>query len=142
MLPESFIFRRSQDLFGARPKGFLPGVQGIGDMSDPRLKTGVWVSMALRLGNSTGRYGVVVRRGDADAGGILVLLRGRPGICVLAQAHTADGDPAGVRGTGAGPVDQPAADAYIARQLKYDPDLWVLEFESPDLLPPFEATLL
>lgn len=107
-----------------------------------RLKTGVWVSMALRLGNNSGRYGVVARRGDADAGGVLVLLRGREGLIVLTQARTADGRPAWVRGTGAELVDQEAADAYIARQLKYDPDLWVLEFESPDLLPPFEATLL
>ena len=107
-----------------------------------RLKTGVWVSMALRLGNNGGRYGVVVRRGDADAGGVLVLLRGRSGQIVLTQARTADDSPAWVRGTGTEPVDQEVADAYIARQLKYDPDLWVLEFESPDLLPPFEATLL
>ncbi len=111
-------------------------------MSDERLKTGLWVSMALRVGNNNGRYGVVVRRGDADAGGVLVLLRGRDGLVVLAQARTAEGAPAWVRGTGAGPVDQAAADAYIARQLKYDRDLWVLEFEAPDLRPPFEATLL
>jgi hypothetical protein len=107
-----------------------------------RLKTGVWVSMALRLGNNSGRYGVVVRRGDADAGGVLVVLRGREGLIVLSQARAADGSPAWVRGTGAGAVGQAAADAYVARQLKYDPDLWVLEFETPDLIPPFEATLL
>ena len=111
-------------------------------MSSERLKTELFVSMALRVGNSSGRYGVVVRRGDADAGGVLVLLRGREGLVVLAQARTAEGAPAWVRGTGAGPVDQSAADAYIARQLRYDPDLWVLEFESPDFRPPFEATLL
>ena len=111
-------------------------------MSTERLKTDLFVSMALRVGNNNGRYGVVLRRGDADAGGVLVLLRGRDGLVVLAQARTADGAPAWVRGTGADRVDQAAADAYIARQLKYDPDLWVLEFEAPDLKPPFEATLL
>ena len=32
--------------------------------------------------------------------------------------------------------------AYVARQVKFDSDLWVLEFESPDLLPPFEGTIV
>jgi len=98
--------------------------------------------MALRMGNATGRYGVVLRKGDADAGGVLVVLRGREGLSVLTQIRTAAGAPAWLRGTGAAAVDQEAADAYVARQVRFDADLWVLEFESPDLLPPFEATLV
>ncbi|MBU6499811.1 MAG: DUF1491 family protein, partial [Rhodospirillales bacterium] len=108
----------------------------------PRVKAGLWVSMALRMGQGDGRYGTVLRRGDADAGGILVVLRGPAGLCVLSQARTAEGEPAWVRGTGAAPVDQAAADSFVARQLRTDPDLWVLEFDSPDLLPPFEARIL
>jgi len=111
-------------------------------MAEARLKAGIWVSMALRMGNGSGRYGAVLRRGDADAGGILVVLRGQLGVSVLAQARTAEGAPAWNRATGKDPVEQAAADAYVERQVKFDPDLWVLEFESPDLLPPFEATIL
>jgi hypothetical protein len=47
-----------------------------------------------------------------------------------------------MRATGASPVDQTEIDAYIARQVKFDPDIWVLEFESPDMLPPFEAKIV
>ena len=54
----------------------------------------------------------------------------------------AGGDVAWMRGTGAGAVDQQAVDTYVARQVKFDPDLWVLEFEAPDMLPPFEAKLM
>jgi hypothetical protein len=30
----------------------------------------------------------------------------------------------------------------VERQTRFDPDLWVLEFESPDLLPPFEGKII
>ena len=111
-------------------------------MSEARIKAGIWVSMALRMGNSSGRYGAVLRKGDADAGGIIVVLRGRDGVSVLSQVRTAAGEAGWMRSTGAGAVGQEVADAYIERRLKSDPDLWVIEFESPDMLPPFEATIV
>ena len=111
-------------------------------MSEPRVKAGLWVQMALRMGDLDGRPGAVLRRGDADAGGVLVVLRGREGLSVLSQVRAADGTAAWMRGTGAGAVPQAEADAYVARQVARDPDLWVLEFEARDLLPPFEARLV
>jgi hypothetical protein len=111
-------------------------------MAEPRVKAGLWVQVALRLGNASGQYGAVLRRGDADAGGVLVVLRGREGLCVLSQVRAANGEMGWLRATGPAPVDQAATDAYVARQVRVDPDLWVLEFESPDLLPPFEAKLV
>ena len=111
-------------------------------MAEPRLKAGLWVKMALRMGDRDGRPGMVLRKGDPDSGGVLVVLRGRDGFCVLSQMRTADGSPAWLRGTGAAPVDQAAADAYVARQVRFDPDVWVLEFDAPGFLPPFEAKLV
>ena len=111
-------------------------------MPEPRLKAGLWVSMALRMGDRSGCPGMVLRKGDPDAGGILVVLHGRPGVTVLSQVRTADGEPAWIRATGPAPVDQATIDAYIARQLGFDPDLWVVEFETPDLTPPFEARIV
>lgn len=85
---------------------------------------------------------MVLRKGDPDSGGILCVLHGREGMVVLSQVRDAEGRQAWMRGTGATAVNQEAADAYVARQVKRDPDLWVLEFEAPDLLPPFEAKIL
>jgi hypothetical protein len=109
---------------------------------DARVKSGIWVSMALRLADIAGRSGAVLRKGDPDSGGILCVLRGRAGLVVLSQVRDAEGRAAWMRGTGPAPVEQDAADAYVDRQLRYDPDLWVVEIDAPDLLPPFEARLL
>jgi hypothetical protein len=109
---------------------------------EPRVKTGLWAQVALRLADSAGRSGMVLRKGDPDSGGILAVLRLRDGFVVLSQVRDAEGRPAWIRGTGAAPVDQQAADAYVERQVKRDPDVWVLEFDAPDGLPPFEAKIL
>ncbi len=111
-------------------------------MSEARVKAGIWVQAALRLGQADGRYGVVIRKGDADAGGVLVALRGAAGVVVLNQIRQAGGELAWLRGTGAEPVNESVADAYIGRQVHYDPDLWVIEFRAPDYLPPFEAKII
>jgi hypothetical protein len=111
-------------------------------MAEQRLKAGIWVAAALRLGDGDGKPGAVLRHGDADAGGVLVVLRGREGLTVLAQVRTGEGEAAWMRGTGAAPVDDAAVDAYVARQVRRDPDLWVIEFEAPDLLPPFEGRIV
>lgn len=111
-------------------------------MGEARIKAGIWVSAALRLGMLDNKPGVVVRKGDADAGGVLVKLYGRSGCMVLSQFREMDGELAWMRATGAVPVAEQAADDYIAKQIRFDPDLWVLEFDAPDYLPPFEGKLV
>jgi hypothetical protein len=111
-------------------------------MTDPRVKAGLWVQMALRMGDLDGRPGAVLRRGDPDAGGILIVLRGRAGLTVLSQVRAGEGEAAWMRATGPDAVDQATVDSYIDRQVKRDPDLWVVEFTAPDLVPPFQARLV
>jgi len=109
---------------------------------EPRVKAGLWVSIALRMGDKDGRPGMVLRKGDPDAGGVLVVLHGRDGMSVLSQVRGPSGGLAWMRATGPGPVDQDTVNAYVERRVRTDPDLWVLEFEAPDLLPPFEGQIL
>ena len=109
---------------------------------EPKVKAGIWVSMAIRLSDMAGRPAAVIRKGDPDSGGILCLLRGREGFVVLSQARDAEGRPAWVRGTGPAPVAEDVANGYVDRQVNRDPDVWVLEFEAPDLAPPFEARMI
>lgn len=109
---------------------------------DAKVKAGIWVGMAMRLSDIAGRPAAVLRKGDPDAGGVLAVLRGREGLMVLSQVRDAEGRPAWLRATGERPVEEAAAEAYIARQVARDPDLWVVEFEAPDYRTPFEARLL
>jgi hypothetical protein len=111
-------------------------------MTEPRLKARIWVQAALRMADIAGRPGVVLRRGDPDAGAILIILRGREGLAVLSQMRGASGEPAWLRATGEAPVDDAAVEAYVARQVRFDPDLWVVEFDAPDLMPPFAGPVV
>lgn len=111
-------------------------------MTETRLKAGLWVAAALRQAMLAHKPGVVVRKGDADAGGVLVKLYARSGCVVLSQVRQMDGALAWLRATGPEPVMEEVADAYIGRQIRVDPDLWVLEFEASDHLPPFAGTIL
>jgi hypothetical protein len=101
-------------------------------MDEPRLKAKLRVQAMLRQAQTQGATGAV----------ILAVLRGRDGLCVLSQMRVEDGRLAWLRATGPEPVDEQAADAYIARQLGFDPDLWVVEFDTPTLTPPFDAELV
>jgi hypothetical protein len=78
---------------------------------------------------------VVVRRGDPDAGAIILRLNRLDGTShVFSQARTPAGVLAWARATGSdaeGRLANAEADAYIERQRKFDPDLWVLEIEDP-----------
>lgn len=108
---------------------------------DARVKTGLWVGAVLRQAGADGRFGVVLRKGDPDAGGVIVVLRGHAGWVALTQVHIQSGAMAWMRGTGPDPVAQAALDQYLERRRRSDPDLWILEFDSPGLELPFDGRL-
>lgn len=94
------------------------------------LTTGLWVSAQIRLCDRAFIPAAVVRRGDPDVGTVLLKInRFEGGVTVFTQTSTLDDEAAWSRGTGPAPVTEPEADAYIARQVARDPDLWVLEIE-------------
>lgn len=94
------------------------------------LTTGIWVSAQVRICDRAFIPATIVRHGNDDAGTVLVKInRFEHGVTVYAQATSLDGEPAWSRGTGPKPVTEAEADAYIERQVKFDPDVWVLEIE-------------
>jgi hypothetical protein len=73
---------------------------------------------------------VLVRRGDEDRGAVMLKVNCFDSGCtVWTQTRTMDGAPAWMRGTGPDLVVEQVADAYVERQVRRDPDLWVVEIE-------------
>jgi hypothetical protein len=97
----------------------------------PRLNTGFWVKAYIRMCATRDIPAVVVRHGDDTAGAVLVKLNQFEGGCtVFERSVDLDGNRAWMRATGDEPVPEAAADDFIARQSRFDPDLWVVEVES------------
>ncbi len=100
------------------------------DYDEPVLTSAMWVSAHIRRCMSLGIPAVLVRRGDDKAGTVLIKWnRFAEGCRVLTPSRTVKGQRVWINGTGAATVIEAEADAYIARQVRNDPDLWVLEIE-------------
>lgn len=92
-----------------------------------RLPTGILVSALLRRANDSGGSGMVLARGDAQAGGVLLVIaeRNAPDR-VIERGLGPDGNTALIEShAGEGTAD------YWRRRRQRDPDLWVVELDSP-----------
>lgn len=102
-------------------------------MYEPKVKTALWVAAQVRLCDRNFLAAMVRRKGDADAGSVILVLDRLDGTAdVFAQARGMDGRLGWMRAAGDGRVAAAEADAYIQRQLDFDPDIWVLDVEDPD----------
>lgn len=96
-------------------------------MSEPRLAAVVWVNALIRRVNATGDFATVLHKGDGVAGSVVLVHRrghetralqrllGPSGAYEWRAAATGDG-----------------VDDWVQRQRKYDPDLWVVELDTPN----------
>ncbi len=97
---------------------------------EPRLRAELWVEAHIRRCWTNDVPAVLVRRGDNTAGTVLLKINRIVGGCtVLAPSTGIEGERIWYSATGAEPVAEAEADAYIARRLDSDPDLWVVEIE-------------
>ncbi|MGD9501777.1 MAG: DUF1491 family protein [Methyloceanibacter sp.] len=99
-----------------------------------RIKSEVFVKAYLRLCQAAGVPVVVVRRGDESAGAIFIRIDSLDGSVALygpapSGAEGADTERRFVSCFGQRRATMAEADVYLARQLKFDEDLWIIEVE-------------
>ena len=106
-------------------------------VSAMRLKTGIWVSAYLRRCTVEGAFAVVRRRGADEAGAVFIIINRLDGTVTLygpaPQTAFEEAMPSermfiAVLG-GAAPVAEADAEARLAREVKFDPDVWIVEVE-------------
>ena len=84
----------------------------------------------MRICNREGIFVTIAKKGNEEAGAVLLKLnRGQAGCEVFSQIRSVDGDPGWLRATGKDLVSEAEADSYIAQEMGFDPDLWVVEIE-------------
>ncbi len=100
-------------------------------MLSPDLKTTIWAQALIRRAGSAGAFAAITRKGDADAGAVLVKVSTLDGKARLyAPARDGEGERTWLD-LSSGPLGEKesAIDAYARRRAETDPDLWVIEVE-------------
>lgn len=116
---------------------------GKGPLADDRLPTDLWVMAQVRRCTAEAVPAVVVRRGEAKGGTLLLKINQLDlGCRVLTQMRDLDGRLAWLAAFKGSLVAEAEADAYIGRAVARDPDLWVVEIEHRDGWHPFDGEVL
>lgn len=101
-----------------------------------RLKSSIWVAAYLRRCQVQGAAAVLRRRGAEEAGAIFIKVSRLDGSADLygpaPQALFDEARPSERAFSPAlksSPVPEADVESYLARQLRFDPDLWIVEVE-------------
>ncbi len=88
----------------------------------------MWIGALLRRVHAEGGFGAVLHRGDDTAGSVVVVHRGAGGEQrALTRVAGPQGSSWRVGASGN------SVDPWVARQRSYDPDLWIVELDVPDI---------
>jgi len=99
-------------------------------MTEPRPAAGLLVSALIRRIEAEGGSAMVMAKGDAIAGAILLLIADRGVLAMIVERVWRYDGSHGLERVGPADPDEPgAAGDYVARRRRSDPDLWVVELD-------------
>ena len=99
-------------------------------MTAPRLKAGIFVRALIRRAEVAGASAYVIRKGVEESGAIILKISRLDGSSlVLSQARRGtEGELVWVKPLGDA-VDDAKASAWFEKQVRFDPDLWIVVIE-------------
>ncbi len=105
-----------------------------------RLTSDLWVSALLRRVQGEGGFGAVVRRGNAQAGAIFIVIRERDGtVRLLTPAPQSMNETTDRRFVERALAGEDEVSSMLQSEQRFDSDLWIVECEG--LANPLDAYL-
>ena len=102
-------------------------------MTDARLAAAVEAAGLIRRAQADGDFAAIIRKGDAERGSLLLLVRSRARhVACLERALGPDGT---YRWSRAGPgesADSAQVAEFLAKRARFDADLWAIELDIAD----------
>lgn len=93
----------------------------------------------VRAAEVQGGHAAILKKGDVDSGVVLVKVLNRTGEAVIySRARNEADELVWARATGPDPVAEAEADAKLAREQSFDPDIWIVEALADSLDHPLE----
>lgn len=102
-----------------------------------RVTSDFWVSALTRRLQNEGGFSAVIKRGATEAGAVFLILRSRTGeLGLYGPAPQVDYDEARPSERLFAKLIEAASqddiDAKLAREMRFDPDVWVVELEADE----------
>ncbi len=94
----------------------------------PRLKSVVYVQALIRRCEAQGAHAYLSRRGAEEAGAVFIKLNRLDGSATVLSPASRGEERVWTRPLGAW-TDEARVTDYLRRQLRFDPDIWILEIE-------------
>jgi hypothetical protein len=100
-----------------------------------RLKSNIWVAAYLRRCQTAGVFGAVRRRGAEEAGAVFVKVATMDGNAMLyvPAPQTVYDESRPIERlfipVSSGPVPEPSVEERLAKEIRFDPDAWIIETE-------------
>jgi hypothetical protein len=106
---------------------------------EARVKTGLLVQAGIRYCQGKLLSAMLRRRGDADAGALLIKVSRLDGSAALfARVTSFSGGTEWQRSSGENWLPDAEIEQRLESEIRFDPDIWIVEVENPSGQNPFE----